>query len=351
MWRRVPLFLFLVVIGLCSSENNENVFLKLCHIAGNVSALMGKENGEAKISLEQALYGKDGIASFGEDGSVLTVYGCGLGNDMRPQLCSHKVGEARLSGLGQPGCFADSLFGTFLCLCVPGGDKSDLCGLGNDVTGIGVWSGGWNSGVTPGLLKRVWDKIKNRCFKHITTTEDTSGHLEDLKNSVDKIKEETKQKKFSNGHGGYYLGGNSTNGHCRGDQPQDGCVTYPDKSGNPDIPWADKILEGLKKLNETRTHQKASSQNSAQAGHQDHEDHSDHASEETDDDHEDDEGEEESVHNSTPQDPPNKPRSKRKRRSTKKQPTEQPVEPLKAILHDDSSFLPQPFWLLSAVVI
>ncbi|CCD11691.1 unnamed protein product [Trypanosoma congolense IL3000] len=304
---------------------------------------MGKDNG-VKGRLKEALYGDAVGASFNEDGVL--AGGCGLGMVSRSQYCSHIEGvhPPFFGGSNRNGCFGHSLIGTFLCLCVPGNDRKDLCGL-NNVHGGAGWTS--SNGEEQTLFQRVWTGIEQKCKEHNTT-----GHVGDLESAVNNIKEETKRNKISGGNNGYYLGSGTAGATCSNTSPQHGCVTYaPTGNGDtPHIPWADKILEAI---NISKTHQKASSIKSPQTDHhhEDQDDSSDEASEGETDDHEEEGEEDESTQNHDHQNPATPPRSKRKRRSIQKN-TEQPAESLKAILHhDDGSFLPQPFWLLSAVVI
>ncbi|CCD14718.1 Variant surface glycoprotein [Trypanosoma congolense IL3000] len=341
MCRRLPLFFFFG--GVCGTDGtNKDAFDKLCAIVENMSALMEKHS-VAKSSLEQALYGEDRMASFDKDGSVSTVHGCGFGSLGRSEYCSHMQG----GGLTRNGnsCFSHSLLGTFLCLCTKGrtGDK-DLCGLNNAGGGAG-WTS-W-SGYEQGLFQKVWTKIKQKCIENNKTSAGTSVDLGSLENALNEIKQNTKPP---NGKAGYVtLGGvTNTDGICGGARPGDACVTYTWPGNAANIPLAEKILEGI---NKTRTQRQTSSKDSTQTSDFLHQDDHGEASDNGPDGEQEGEGEEEeeSAPNPDPQEP-SKPSRPRRKRSTKK-PTEQPVEPLRAILHDDGSFLPQPFWLLSAFVI
>ncbi|CCD16398.1 unnamed protein product [Trypanosoma congolense IL3000] len=156
MWRRVLLVLMVVGNGLGASGNNQDVFEKLCRIAGNVSALMGNDN-VVKSPLKEALYGGNGEAHFDEDGTFRG--GCGLWHHARSQYCSH-MGPNHHPTNGH-GCFADSLAGTFFCLCVKGnGGEKDLCRLGNNLGDGAGWTS-WDSPVNS-LLPTVWDAIPEK---------------------------------------------------------------------------------------------------------------------------------------------------------------------------------------------
>ncbi|CCD14439.1 Variant surface glycoprotein, partial [Trypanosoma congolense IL3000] len=316
MWLRVLLVLIVFEMGGRNVEGNgasKDIFETLCKIAGNVSVLMKNKGGNTDL-FREALYGENGRGQFEEDGTFKGNCGSLGGPHHRSTYCSH-MGKDRQQAKDH-GCFGDSLLGTFLCLCVPGQQNGqDLCGLG--IEGDGIWSGEWNSGVTPGLLKNVWEKIKGRCTAP-NTTADTLGNLEDLKNSVNELKNNAKNNNLSgNGQPGYYLGSSTTaNAHCRGsNQPQDGCVTYPDKSGKPDIPWTEKILGGITKLNVAKTEQKTSSTNLPLREHhqEDPEDPSDH-DQVNEEEETEEEGELESAPNPGPQNHSKTPRQKRKRR-------------------------------------
>ncbi|CCD11705.1 Variant surface glycoprotein [Trypanosoma congolense IL3000] len=344
MWRWLLLVLVFVGGTSLAKENNEDIFEKLCYIAGNVSVLM-KKDGEAKSTLDKALYGDEEGTRFKEDGTF-TADGCGLGHIMRNQLCSHMPGGyPPLGGSDRHGCFADSLFGTFLCLCTKGSNREqDLCGLSN-LGGVGSWTSWRGDDHEQNLFKAVWGGVKQKCFKNNTVD------METLKSAVEGIKGKGQQQ-----NGKYYatLGVTNTNGICTGTNPGDACVTYPADSGEPKIPWADKILKAIEKLN--KTHNQAKSIYSATTDFQHQDDHDDH-SDDPEDSNNDDHGEEEEVeesgenpgsHNASN---PSRPKKKRSKKPSNKS-TKKTREALKDILHkNDGSFLPQPFWLLSAFVV
>ncbi|CCD14245.1 Variant surface glycoprotein [Trypanosoma congolense IL3000] len=348
IWGRALLFLFVWGMGGRHVEgSNEGVFQKLCEITGNVRVLMGK-NGEAEKALREALYGGSGKGHFDEDGTF--THGCGLWVHSRSQYCSHLTG----SGSEKHGCFGDSLVGTILCTCVPGQrEPKDFCGLGDDVKKGAIWTSGLESH-TQDLFRKVLEKINKNC-KATTHAADTSGHLEDLKNAVNEIKNEAKKNNFSNGKDGHYLGsGTTTTRFCDGMNASEACVTYPTKVNGkePNIPWADKIFESIQKLNQTRTQQHSRTSSSGSDTDNGHEDSSEDSAGNDEQEGEEQESEEESAQNHDPQNPSKPSRPRRNRRSTKNQPAEQPAESLKAIIHkDDGTILIQPFWLLSAVVI
>ncbi|CCD12905.1 Variant surface glycoprotein [Trypanosoma congolense IL3000] len=344
MWRRVLLVLMVVWTGaLAAEKTNEKVFKRLCNITSGVTALM-KQSVETKGTLEEALYGGNGGAQFNVDGTFKG--GCWWlgGFNHRSTYCSHIQGaHPGLGGTDNHGCFAHSLLGTLFCLCTKGSNRDeDLCGLGS----VGNDSR-WVSGLprSDDLFQKVWKKINETCTENKSTAD-----LENLQTAVKEIHGGAKENKVKNGY--FTLGGNSTDGVCGGTRQGDACVTYPPKTGSgeqPDIPWAEKILTEIPILKKT-IKQQISLQDSSQIDQQGNEGHSDEDPGEQQEG-EEEEDEEQYVQNSTPHNPSNKPRTRRKR-STKKQPTEQHAESLKAILHkDDGSYLPQPFWLLSAVVI
>ncbi|CCD14813.1 Variant surface glycoprotein [Trypanosoma congolense IL3000] len=286
MWRRVLLVLFVVGKGTLAAEgSNQEVYKKLCDITKGVKGLM-KQNGEHKGSLQEALYGEKK-----EDPFVNGYFTGGSRCEWvyppsRSTYCSHiQPGSTQAKN---PGCFGDSILGTLLCTCVRGQyNEQDLCGLGIEQGSTG-W-GGWNSRPQD-LFKKVLEKIKENCTAPNTTV-DIAGHLEDLKNAVNEIKNEAKQKNFSNGKDGHYLGsGTTTTRFCDGSSAQDACVTYPEKSGNePSIPWADKILDAI---NKARTQQQGNYKNAAITSGPDHHQDDQERSSETDTGN-DEEGDEE----------------------------------------------------------
>ncbi|CCD13069.1 Variant surface glycoprotein [Trypanosoma congolense IL3000] len=302
---------------LAADGMNKEVFAKLCNITRGVMGLMGKD-GDHKGPLQEALYGRGGREPFEGGGRFTGGSGCGFwrGYHGRSQYCSHiKGGVPR--GSTNNGCFGDSLLGTLLCTCVPGQHGQDFCGLGN-VTGIGVWSGGWNSGVTQNVLKKVLDEVKKKCFENNVT--DVSRHVGGLQSPINKIQNQAQKKKLNNG---YYLGsGTTTNRFCDGMNASEACVTYKTNSnGTQDIPWVDKILEGIKKLNEARTQQQRGTSSSGSAIDNDHHELSDIGTD-NDDDGEEEEGEEESAEQTGTHNASNPSRPKRKR--TKKAAAKKP---------------------------
>ncbi|CCD13365.1 Variant surface glycoprotein [Trypanosoma congolense IL3000] len=354
MWRRLLSFLFFVGKGTLADGSNSVVFDKLCSIAGGVSTLMEKQKDSgAKTPLGQALYGEDGIVSFDKDGSVLTVYGCGFGLVGRSEYCSHMRGGV-LARNGN-GCFSHSLLGTFLCLCTNGkkGDK-DLCGLKNVGDGA-IWTGDINGGHEKSLLKKVWGEIKVQCIEKKKSTLSISEECENVENAVKKIKEQARQSTIN----GYVtLGGTSTDGICSGARPGDACVTYTGSGNAPDIPWVTKILTSIQSLKKSNSEQQTSHQNSNPptppgTGQSHHyptaeEYPTDHSTDS--DDKQEEESEKEHMQNGSQQDPFEASRQKRKKSSHKY--TEEIMVTPTALLHkDDGSFLHQPSWLLSAVVI
>ncbi|CCD16602.1 Variant surface glycoprotein [Trypanosoma congolense IL3000] len=312
MWRMVLLVLFVVGNGLCASKNNEEVFEKLCNIAGNVSVLMEKDSG-ATSPLEEALYGTVGRARFNDDGTF-AVNNCGLGHQMRSHFCSYKLG----AGSSGHGFFADSLLGTFLCLCTEGHqNEQNLCGLGN-VGDNARWTG-WNH-PPENLLKSVWKKIKEQCITQKRNKLSNSADWEKLESVVNNVSVSLKDVKEGYGT----LGGTDTNGICSGTSQGDACVTYKANGGNePNIPWANKIKDAIQKLNQTQSQTR--SQKSAQTSHhRDSEDSSEDSAESNDDGEEEEEVEETAetigTNNASKTSSPKKKRTKKpSNKATKKQ--------------------------------
>ncbi|CCD15181.1 unnamed protein product [Trypanosoma congolense IL3000] len=168
MWRSVLLICFFVVNGgryVEADGVNKEVFDKLCKIKNGVKLLIN-QGGRAEVPLQEALYGKGGQDPLDNGGTFTGGSRCGLVHHGRSTYCSNLPGPRGLHGSSGHGCFGDTLLGTLLCMCVPGGDKNDLCGLGSDVTNQGSWTGeigGYRDNHPQNLLKKVWEAIKQKC--------------------------------------------------------------------------------------------------------------------------------------------------------------------------------------------
>ncbi|CCD13332.1 unnamed protein product [Trypanosoma congolense IL3000] len=234
MWRRV--LLVLVVLGMEGREvkgSNQEVYKKLCDITGILSALLNEEKYSGVTNtLREALYGgnwQDPFVNGHFTGKCGLVY-----PPSRSTYCSH-IGMGGSGATNNHGCFAHSLLGTCLCICVPGNDRKDYCGLGDNVGKGASWIS-WYDDVN-NLFKEVWDKINQNCTARNTTV-GASGLLETLENAVEGIKKEAQDRKLNKGY--FTLGGTGTSGVCGGTSQGDACVTYAAKNNIPHIPWADK---------------------------------------------------------------------------------------------------------------
>ncbi|CCD16069.1 unnamed protein product, partial [Trypanosoma congolense IL3000] len=90
-----------------------------------------------KRELEEAIYGPKDRAHFTADGEVNLKWKCSNAPRGRGGLCTY---------FNVDGCFAESLYGTFMCLCTPGvRTESGKTYCGVDASRYsGTWSGGWS---------------------------------------------------------------------------------------------------------------------------------------------------------------------------------------------------------------
>ncbi|CCD17477.1 unnamed protein product, partial [Trypanosoma congolense IL3000] len=126
-------------VSLEVSASGDDLFDKLCNITKLSTALLSMDRNSGP--LREAIYGRDDWAHFETSGRVKIGWHC---NELklRNTLCAHYTGGRH--GLGQDGCFAESLLGTFLCICAPpgGGQPSFFCHNKSVPSGAG-WSGRW----------------------------------------------------------------------------------------------------------------------------------------------------------------------------------------------------------------
>ncbi|CCD14162.1 Variant surface glycoprotein [Trypanosoma congolense IL3000] len=256
VWKRMLLFLFLVESVNATPGYNKEVFDKLCEITRRASSSLSsaRSNAVANKSLYEAIYGTVDSAQFAENGDIFLGTACGIYSHGRGEVCSYKSGV--LGGSGKNGCFADSLFGTFLCVCTNGHrEDKDLCGIG-EVGGGELWSGwgGQGLGEKTELFKKVWEKIKEICTDKTGRKLGGEVQLDFLKTSVDNL------RRSLNHHNSvyFYLGGIGAS-HCTGVISGDACVAYKESvTGTANILWADKINEAIESLKTVRSKAKKS---------------------------------------------------------------------------------------------
>ncbi|CCD13411.1 unnamed protein product [Trypanosoma congolense IL3000] len=166
---------------------NKDVCNNLCDITKRASSFLRLQewNENVKHDLEEAIYGKRGRAQFKKDGKVDFGEDCDLFDSGRSQLCSFK-GRGN-QGTGRNGCFADNLFGAFLC--TPGsGDARTLCGLGKVGKGA-VWSGFAGAGHEKVLFNKVLEKVKEQCTGELPNVLNNDNKLNDLKKPLRRLRD------------------------------------------------------------------------------------------------------------------------------------------------------------------
>ncbi|CCD13392.1 Variant surface glycoprotein [Trypanosoma congolense IL3000] len=239
------LILLFLLIGSWTAANdyNKDVFDKLCDITKNAKALLTahQDHSEFNRSLHEAIYGSVESARFDDNGDVKLGKACSLSASGRSELCNYKKGA--ITSSGKNGCFADSLFGTFLCLCTPGsGDDRTLCGFGRVGGGV-VWLRLTRVDHERVLFKEVWKNIKEQCTGVLPNMLNNENKFESLKTAVKTV---TGSLKEIDGY--LYLGdGGSV---CSGTNKNDFCVAYEkasEKKGT-DIPWVKRIYDALEDL-------------------------------------------------------------------------------------------------------
>ncbi|CCD13887.1 Variant surface glycoprotein [Trypanosoma congolense IL3000] len=238
MWNNV-FFLTIILHILCFSTrsetyDNDTERKLLCKIFISATNVM-KKYEENKI-LKETIYGTRGRALFNERGTVELPWSCGLSGTGRGSLYDYYHGG---------GCFADSLVGTFMCLCTHGGnsDSKNFCRLGN-VGGVEIWSGWETKESTKDLFEKVWKKVRESCFKESRSSPGGEDDLRNLREVMKNVREQLRQ-----GNEYFYLGGKEERSGCSGVNGDDVCVRCTGVSkDNAIIPWMKKIDGALEKL-------------------------------------------------------------------------------------------------------
>ncbi|CCD17558.1 Variant surface glycoprotein [Trypanosoma congolense IL3000] len=256
MLRSLLFLAFLMNTWSAANDYNKDVFDKLCEIKKKTMALFNAHQDHSQInkSLYEAIYGSEESARFDDNGDVKFGGACSLTAHGRSEVCNYKTGNSGSSG--KNGCFADSLFGTFLCLCTPGsGDAGTLCGFGKVGDGA-VWSGFAGVGHEKVLFSKVLEKVKEQCTGELPNVLNNDNKLNNLITAIEAVTGRLKEI------GGYlYLG--DGRGVCSGINRNEVCVAYKKVSGKneADIPWVKriyKVLEDLQKVIHQRTEHKNS---------------------------------------------------------------------------------------------
>ncbi|CCD13996.1 Variant surface glycoprotein [Trypanosoma congolense IL3000] len=233
--------------------HNVNERILLCEVLRTASRVLNNTRVSHKKELEEAIYGSNSRARFKKDCTVTLKGACASGPlNGRSVFCKYFTrGHV---GQGGHGCFAESLFGTFLCVCAPGEKEAgvrNLCGVSVTEYDGKTWSGSWvkdNSDQEEVLFKRVLDKVREKCIEESQMESDETEELGNLKKAMEAFKRKIEAEK-DRGRGYFYLGGNGKT-DCSGKSGKDICAAYQmDKMDNKaEIPWVGKIERALSYL-------------------------------------------------------------------------------------------------------
>ncbi|CCD12861.1 Variant surface glycoprotein, partial [Trypanosoma congolense IL3000] len=220
--------------------------------ANRVLSYIDKELTQELKLLREAVYGSDKKnALINVSGHVTPSLRCGYPLNGRTPLCTYYRGHpGTVVGLRKDGCFAESLFGTFLCICTPGEEQlpvRNLCRVAGLEYGD-KWSGKWGRrGLEDKktLFGKVLGSVMKACTEESRGEQDDSNGLEKLEKSVNNIKKKLKPGKRE---GFSYLGGSDNVIECSGVNGQDVCVAHQRGVDEARIPWVEKIEEVLDQL-------------------------------------------------------------------------------------------------------
>ncbi|CCD11698.1 Variant surface glycoprotein [Trypanosoma congolense IL3000] len=245
MWGNVMIFFvffrYLVEAVHCHNELEQEL---LCDIFRQSERVLQKFEDDEP--LKQAIYGPtDNNAQIIKFGNVTLGTSC-HGPVLRDQFCRYH-GSKR----GKDGCFAESLLGTFFCICAPGarrGYVDNLCGVG-----IRRHVDSWY-GYTPQredeieeIFGNVWKDIISNCTGGSESVESGNEELEKLRKAVEEVENTIKPDR----NGFFYNLGWSGGKDCSGSDTKDVCAAYQKKDGSGSkahIPWMEKIKETVTQL-------------------------------------------------------------------------------------------------------
>ncbi|CCD13439.1 Variant surface glycoprotein [Trypanosoma congolense IL3000] len=254
MWGKIMALMVLLSVRCLGDRGyDDGIFSKLCDVVRKTRALyrLQEANSTVKKTLEQAIYGTQTTALFNDDGNVEISGNCGS-QKMRNLLCTYHSGGLMMYGKG--GCFAESLLGTIMCVCTPGSFKSNigsLCGADTKKYNGKTWWGRWlDSKEQKELIKEVWEEVKENCPEDGGYKLQDEEKLNDLKRSLDTLRETLKP---TIGLNLFYLGGSGWGG-CSGSNGDSVCALYKGNVADKksvNIPWMTKIVTTLEDLSKT----------------------------------------------------------------------------------------------------
>ncbi|CCD14654.1 Variant surface glycoprotein, partial [Trypanosoma congolense IL3000] len=237
LWRKFS------ILWVETKHSDKGGFL-LCNVFKAATGVLRNEKN--KPQLKDAIYGAKGGTKFRDDGSIETRGNCVGTLSGRSVLCDYHKNSGRVGlGLGKNGCFAESLVGTFFCVCTPGDESTQgLCGL-KEFGSVGTWSGRF-SGIklNETLFKDVWKKLNKTCNDDSEGEQDYKKQLENLKTATEAVRKRIERSHVS----GFFLLGQGTSFPCSGETNKNICAAYQAKGGKPYVPWLDKIELVLRDL-------------------------------------------------------------------------------------------------------
>ncbi|CCD12014.1 Variant surface glycoprotein [Trypanosoma congolense IL3000] len=249
---RMKVLLLMLTVGgqyLEACAARIDVYKHLCEITRNVVALLGLHRNRS--ALRDAIYGKKGRAIFDEEGIVTVQEHCGGVPSGRAILCNHFKGD--LPGNAQDGCLAESLLGTFMCVCAPGGREAKmLCGM-EPWKADGTWWGGFLAKQNrEKLFRDVWRKLIGKCLVESEIHTSTEINLKSLETSLKAIRESLRSS-ASGGTNYFYLGEPEVTSCSGGVNSGEGiCASYRggllETKHSVKIPWLSEIEKTTNEL-------------------------------------------------------------------------------------------------------
>ncbi|CCD15060.1 Variant surface glycoprotein [Trypanosoma congolense IL3000] len=232
------------------SARNEEAGTLLCNALRAAEAIRKHANvtQDIKDKIHTAVYGAAGGVQFTEDGRL------SVGNNVpyrkqygRHTVCEYYGKDRQVDKIG--GAFAESLFGTFVCVCAPPitDRNAKLCGV-YYWERRRAWSGYFNGGrIDKNLLRDVWLDVIGKC------TASTKGHEGDL-TRVDRlnvalmaVRSALRWRRGSEGYV-YVLGETRDIQGCSGRNANDICAAYKYETGKLAIPWEQSLRNLLHQL-------------------------------------------------------------------------------------------------------
>ncbi|CCD16112.1 Variant surface glycoprotein [Trypanosoma congolense IL3000] len=224
----------------CHNEVEQKLLCDIFRQSGRV--LQKYEDAEL---IEEAIYGPtDNNAQIINFGNVTLGTSCHT-PVLRDAFCRYLGGERV-----ENGCFAESLLGTFFCVCAPGarrGYVDKLCGV-SIKPHVDSWFGSIPLGQDKieELFDSVWGYVIRNCTGVSESVGSGNEELEKLRKAVEEIENTIKPDR----NGFFYLGG-SVWKDCSGLNGRDVCAAYKKKDGSDSkahIPWVEKIKEAITHL-------------------------------------------------------------------------------------------------------